>query len=83
MSSDESDYGREPAIHFLEADEDDDIADYRYLKRNGHSKVRLRYSRNTTGSTRMQYNDDSDDDEGDNNSDNIQNSDSDIKSDDE
>lgn len=43
LSSDESDYGREPAVHFLEAD--DDLSAFDYFKKHGRVKSHGRYYR--------------------------------------
>lgn len=69
LSSDESDYATEPAIHFLDAggddddDDDDDLTDYQYLKRHGHSRNRLKYAGQLKGRKPKRTSDsDSDDD---------------------
>lgn len=61
LSSDESDHGREPAIHFIEAEDDDSLTDYQYLKRHGHSRAYLQYGRKR-GTTRPSRLSDSDED---------------------
>lgn len=43
LSSDESDYGREPAIHFLDAD--DDLSAFDYFKKHGRVKSHGQYYR--------------------------------------
>lgn len=43
LSSDESDYGREPAVHFLDAD--DDLSEFDYFKKHGRVKSHGQYYR--------------------------------------
>lgn len=60
LSSDESDYGREPVVHFLDAD-DDDLSAFDYFKKHGRVKSHGQYYRNArTGRTAVAHGTDSD-----------------------
>lgn len=56
LSSDESDYAKEPIVHFLDADGDDnELNEFDYFKKHGRMQAHKQYYRNQDGSRRAKY----------------------------